>query len=256
MTISPVSALNSVPATATTNAALTSANGANLSASLNLDFSTYLQILTTQLKNQDPTNAADPNQFTQELVQMAQVQQQITTNTDLQNLTTASSTNSLATGTGYIGGYVQANSPSNEFPLQKGGGEFGYTLASGASNTTINIQDSSGNVVAQITGGTAAGGNYVAWNGVEANGSTAPDGTYTFAVNATDNSGKAIAVSNPIAMFLVTSVQSNPDGSLQLLAGSLSLDTSDVTNVYAPTTLPKATVGTAVTQQTTSSTSG
>ncbi|MGB9153330.1 MAG: hypothetical protein WCD70_09625 [Alphaproteobacteria bacterium] len=36
-------------------------------------------------------------------------------------------------------------------------------------------------------------------------------------------------------------MQSNSDGTLQLYAGSLSLDSTDVTNVYAASTAPVAT---------------
>jgi len=101
MTITPVSALNSNAAATTSSS--TSSSTAGLSSTLNLDFSEYLQILTTQLQNQDPTNATDPNQFTQELVEMGGVQQQITTNTDLTNLVSATSANSLSSGIGYVG---------------------------------------------------------------------------------------------------------------------------------------------------------
>ena len=240
MTITAVSALNSNPAAA----AATSSSSTGLSSTLNMNFSTYLKILTTQLKNQDPTNATDPNQFTQELVQMAGVQQQITTNQDLTNLVTAQTSNSLSTGLGYIGGYVQANSSSGEFPVQNGTSEFGYNLASAANNAVITVQDTSGTTVATLSGGTSAGGNYVSWNGKTANGTQLPDGTYTFNVAATDANGNVVSSSNPVSLFKVTSVQSNTDGTVQLLAGSLSLSSHDVTNVYAPQTLPAATAAT------------
>jgi len=246
MTIAAVSSLNA-PASTSATAAQAAATTSSISSSVNVDFTTYLKILTTQLQNQDPTNATDPNQFTQELIQIEQVQVQNTTNTDLQSLTAANSTNSLATGVGYIGTVVQANSPQDQFPLQSGFSQFGYSLGSAATATTITVQDSSGNTVAKINGGTAAGGNYVSWNGLESSGATAPDGAYTFTVNAVDAGGNAISVKNPVALFQVTSVQTNSDGTLQLLAGPLSLSTSDVTDVYSATTAPKATAGTTTT---------
>jgi len=252
MTITAVSALNA-PAATSSSSSTTDATSSSISSSLNVDFATYLKILTTQLENQDPTNATDPNQFTQELIQIEQVQVQNNTNSDLENLTKASSANSLATGVGYIGSVVQANSSNDEFALQSSYAQFGYTLASAAASTSVTVKDSSGNTVATLTGGTAAGGNYVSWNGTETDGSTAPDGTYTFTVNAVDSGGNAIAASNPVALFQVTSVQTNSDGTLQLLAGSLSLSTSDVTDVYAASTVPKATSGTGSTASTTTS---
>ena len=44
------------------------------------NFNTFLQLLTTQLKNQNPLDPLDTNQFTQQLVQFAEVEQQIKSN--------------------------------------------------------------------------------------------------------------------------------------------------------------------------------
>src|ERR1044071_7889017 len=41
------------------------------------NFQTFLTLLTTQLKNQNPLDPLDTNQFTQQLVQFAQVEQQL-----------------------------------------------------------------------------------------------------------------------------------------------------------------------------------
>ena len=48
------------------------------------NFTTFLQLLTTQLKNQDPLSPMDTNQFTQQLVEFAGVEQQMKTNTTLE----------------------------------------------------------------------------------------------------------------------------------------------------------------------------
>ncbi len=243
MTVGAISSLSSIASAASTSSSSASSAATD---TLNMTFTTYLKILTTQLKNQDPTNATDPNQFTQELISMAQVQSQITNNADLEKLVKATSANGLATGVSYIGNYVRADTPSNQFSLQNSAAEIGYTLASGASSATINVTNSSGTRVATLTGGAAAGDNYVTWDGKDSSGNALADGTYTFVVNAVDSSGNAITSSNPTALFKISGVQSNSDGTLTLTAGGLSLLSSDVTGVYSSSTLPTAVTGTAV----------
>lgn len=50
------------------------------------NFTTFLQLLTTQLKNQNPLDPLDTNQFTQQLVQFAQVEQQMKSHDQLSSL--------------------------------------------------------------------------------------------------------------------------------------------------------------------------
>ena len=57
--------------------AISRSTGASALNQLSGNFSTFLTLLTTQLKNQDPTSPMDSNQFTQQLVQFAQVEQQL-----------------------------------------------------------------------------------------------------------------------------------------------------------------------------------
>jgi flagellar basal-body rod modification protein FlgD len=237
MSIIPVSSLNIIPPPAASNTPTT----AQLAASTQVSFTQYLQLLTAQLKNQDPSNPTDPNQFTQEMIQIQQVEQQNNTNTDLENLTQATSANSLAAGVGYIGNYVQANSTKGDFSLQGGTAEFGYTLATGASDAAVVITDANGKTVATLSGPTTSGGNYVSWDGKDDSGNQLPDGAYNFSIAADNASGNTVAVTSPVALFKVSSVQSNTDGTLELLSGDLALSTSDVTGVYTPSTVPTAT---------------
>ena len=59
------------------------ASTATNTATIAQNFDTFLQLLTTQLKNQNPLDPLDTNQFTQQLVQFAQVEQQINMNSSL-----------------------------------------------------------------------------------------------------------------------------------------------------------------------------
>ena len=77
-TVSPIST------TGTTSASSVSSALDNTEIASN--FTTFLQLLTTQLQNQDPLSPLDTNQFTQQLVEFAQVEQQMKSNDQLTSL--------------------------------------------------------------------------------------------------------------------------------------------------------------------------
>src|SRR5215469_8865250 len=93
--------------TPATTTPATNANGTQSSSNalnqLSGNFSTFLTLLTTQLKNQDPTSPMDSNQFTQQLVEFSQVEQQINTNSNLNTLITQGQTQIGAIATSYLG---------------------------------------------------------------------------------------------------------------------------------------------------------
>src|ERR1043166_2811224 len=94
-------AIGSTPATTGTD------SGALGRARLAESFDTFINLLTTQLKNQDPLSPLDSNQFTQQLVQMTGVEQQLATN-DLLKKLVSNTSNGVATAVSLIGKQVRA----------------------------------------------------------------------------------------------------------------------------------------------------
>ena len=74
--------------TPATNSSASTAQAAGAAGSQQIagNFNEFLQLLTTQLQNQDPLSPLDTNQFTQQLVEFASVQQQVDMNTNMQTL--------------------------------------------------------------------------------------------------------------------------------------------------------------------------
>jgi len=97
------------------------------------NFSTFLTLLTTQLKNQDPTSPMDSNQFTQQLVMYSQVEQQISTNDNLKTLITQGTSNAAAMTTGYLGKKVSIT--NGNASLSGGTATWTYNLANTAAST-------------------------------------------------------------------------------------------------------------------------
>src|ERR1700712_1251997 len=78
------------------------------------NFDTFLQLLTTQLKNQNPLDPLDTNQFTEQLVQFSSVEQQLKTNDFLSTLVSNNSNSINSNAVGYIGKTVAASGVRSE----------------------------------------------------------------------------------------------------------------------------------------------
>ena len=128
----------------TTTAAAASAQTASGLSSLTSNFQNFLSLLTTQLQDQDPTNPMDTNSFTQQLVEMTGVQQQLLSNNLLTTLV-AEGQGGLSNSTSYIGDTVEATDANQT--LSNGQATWDYTLPSQASSATITVTDSLGNTV-------------------------------------------------------------------------------------------------------------
>src|SRR5205085_2047584 len=70
------------------------------------NFTQFLTLLTTQLKNQNPLDPMDTNQFTQQLVQFAQVEQQLKSNDQLSTLVSLQKTTQSTAALNYVGHMV------------------------------------------------------------------------------------------------------------------------------------------------------
>jgi len=176
--------------TSTGSATTAGSTSATNPALLSQNFNTFLTLLTTQLKNQDPLSPLDTNQFTQQLVSFSEVEQQINTNTNLQSLISLQQTSQAVAALPLVGSTIQYSSSTGA--LTKGQASFSYSLPSAATVATLNIVNSAGQTV--LTGATdpTAGTHTFNWNGAMSNGNTAPDGIYTLAVSAAGANGQAI----------------------------------------------------------------
>src|SRR5438105_6762702 len=86
-------------AVTSTNTATSSTSSTSSNTTIANNFQTFLTLLTTQLQNQNPLDPLDTNQFTQQLVQFAGVEQQLRQNDQLATMVslqqTAQSTQAL-----------------------------------------------------------------------------------------------------------------------------------------------------------------
>jgi flagellar basal-body rod modification protein FlgD len=212
----------------TTNNAQTAATINSGLGQIASNYNTFLSLLTTQLKNQDPTSPLDTSQFTQQLTQMTGVQQQLLSNQLLQQLVNQSQ-GGVVSAVGLIGKSVTAS--GNTSMLQNNTASFQYNLPTAASTATGTITDSNNNIVWTgpiTTSGTGA--QTFTWNGQNQSGTAQTNGgLYNLSVAAKDVNGATIAVSDSL-QGKVTAVQ-QVDGTTLLTVGSNQLPLSAVTGV-------------------------
>jgi flagellar basal-body rod modification protein FlgD len=179
-----------IATTAATPAATTPTSSSD-AALLSTNLNTFLTLLTTQLKNQDPTSPLDTNQFTQQLVEFSGVEQQINTNKNLQTMITLQTSAEAVAALPMVGKTIQYNESTAQ--LSKGQASFTYNLPTTASAASVLVEDANGNVVYQAATDPSAGAHSFRWNGQNAAGATMPDGAYSLVVAAADAAGNAVS---------------------------------------------------------------
>jgi flagellar basal-body rod modification protein FlgD len=157
------------------------------------NFDTFLTLLTTQLKNQDPSNPLDTNQFTQQLIQYTEVEQLLRSNQHLENLVGLAGAGASVAMIGFVG--KQVSIAGNESHLADGGAaQWSLDVPANAENVTYIIKDAQGNEVYSSTGSLEAGSRSFAWDGQTSSGTTASEGNYTLSVIARNEAGANVNI--------------------------------------------------------------
>ena len=163
---------------------------ANSRTRLSDNYDTFLILLTAQLQNQDPLAPMDSTQFTQQLVQFSQVEQQIRTNDQLEGLSDQYKAASAGAALSYLG--KDAIIEADETYLSGGAANWAYKLDAAADDVTIKIKDSRGRTIFTDTGDRGAGEHLFTWDGTTDAGGTAANGVYTMSIEATDQAGEDV----------------------------------------------------------------
>jgi flagellar basal-body rod modification protein FlgD len=195
------------------------------------DFDSFLQLLTTQLKNQDPLAPLDANQFTQQLVQFSAVEQAIKTNDALGQLLATMRGDQIARSVDYLGAEVEAEGQT--IRLGEGGpARVRYRLDQSAAQVRIEIYDGAGRLVATRQGETGVGSHSLDWNGQSQSGAPLPAGLYRVEVVASDPTGQAVPVTTTIR-GMVDGVEIDGDR-LMLSVDGVLMPLDSITSIYRP----------------------
>jgi flagellar basal-body rod modification protein FlgD len=211
--------INSLASPATT-AAVTNASTRNT-----LDQKTFLKLMITQFKNQDPTKPQDPTAFLGQLAQFSTVSGIQDMQASISTLSSALLSQSVLGGASLVGRDVLA--PASSIAMNANEGVYGaLDVPEGASNIDMVIKDSVGQTIRHYSVPASAGLTNFAWDGVGDGGTAAASGRYS--ISATANiGGKSQSV--PVLLdSQVTSVTIDPKSNGLMLntsgLGSISLN--------------------------------
>jgi len=195
------------------------------------DFAQFLTLLTVQLQNQDPLSPMDTTEFTNQLVAFSGVEQQINTNQKLDDLVALQLNNALGSALGYVG--LNASYVSSEFfsdgenPVK-----INYALDGVAVDADIRILNSTGDVVFEGPGQTAAGSHEFIWDGLDNFGNPVEPGTYNVQIDALDFDDVAVG-SSTVVEGRVRGAETQ-GGLTFLLIGERAVSLGNVLNVSEP----------------------
>ncbi|MDR5777939.1 flagellar hook assembly protein FlgD [Caballeronia sp. LZ065] len=205
-------------ASSSSSTSSTSATGAQSASDLQ---NTFLTLLVTQLKNQDPTNPADSSQMTSQLAQINTVTGIGQLNTSLSSLAAQLSAGQQTQAALLIGSNVLSS--GNDVTVSSGASSgFGVQLANDVSDLQIVVKNASGQIVNTLDLGAQGAGvvPVTGWTPVDSKGATLADGSYTITAQGTINGQQATATTLSAAQVQSVVQMSGGAPGLKLSNGS------------------------------------
>lgn len=214
----------------------TNAASSGSASQLAQNFDTFLTLLTTQLKNQDPTSPMESDKFTDQLSQFAQVEQGIQSNKNLENLLAMQSQQRQLSALSYVGAEIEAVGDTNW--LEDGGElKYRYNISPEVPRLQLQVQDQSGKTVYSEDFTDVSGLQNFTWDGKNNNGVAQAEGAYTLVLKPMAANGDTFKdeEGNPadIAIGITGNVDSVDigDDDIYLRIGDVSVPFSTLTNV-------------------------
>ena len=213
-----VSGTTPLPSSSSSSAGSSAAAASALASSqIAGNFQSFLTLLTTQLQNQNPLDPLDTNQFTQQLVEFAGVQQQLNTNDSLATLVSLQQTAQSTQALGFVGKTAVVNGSTAALTNDSATWELSVPTN---SNVNVTIANSTGQTVFTGSYSVTAGNNQpFVWNGQGSDGTQYTSGNYTLTATAQDSSNNTVAVTTQV-QGVVSSVDLTQSPPLLSINGS------------------------------------
>lgn len=191
----------------------------------------FLQLLVTQLKNQDPLSPQDNTAFVAQLAQFSSLEATQNLSTSVDAIATQYQSSQALQASALVGRSVIVDATTAVVDTTKGLSGSVVVPASNSS-TTVKVYDTNANLVDTVDlGAQSAGTTAFTWDGKASDGTVAAAGTYSFVATGTaDGTGTALTTYLPATVNSVTMGVSGAEMTLNL-AGGTSVGLSKVQTV-------------------------
>ena len=193
----------------------------------------FLQLLVTQLKNQNPLSPQDNGAFVAQLAQFSSLEGINTLNDSVNNISSNFSSSQALQASSLVGRSIIIQTDKAMVDTSKSmTGSVAVTSAVG--NVSVKITDKDGNVVRTVDmGAQSAGSQNFIWDGKNDKGEVAPAGTYTFNATTKNDKGEplALATSLPATVTSVTLSKTGGEMLLNLAGGMGSVKLSQIQTI-------------------------
>jgi flagellar basal-body rod modification protein FlgD len=197
-----------------------------------LDRDAFLNLLITQLQNQDPLNPTDSTEFTAQLAQFSSLEQLGNVNDNLKQMHNFQASINNSQAVALIGKEITANGNSLELTADRPAG-CDFELVEDAAVVVVSIYDRTGGFVTSFEGHNLNAGHHTLnWDGSDQHGNPAAAGNYTFEILAADADGSNIQTTTFFSGTVNKVVFEN--NTTFLISGDQKLALGDVIQVSAP----------------------
>jgi flagellar basal-body rod modification protein FlgD len=198
-----------------------------------LDKDSFMKLLLTQMKHQDPTNPLQSHEMAAQLAQFTSLEKLTNINDSIAALTKAQAPTQNFEALNLIGKAVAADSGKIDRLDESDSHPIAFQLSGDAPQAEIQISDAQGNVVRKLsTTNLKAGRNEIVWNGKTEEGRDAPKGAYTAAVNAKASNGSRLFADTKVE-GIISGVNFTPQGAMVMI-GRQSVPLKDIKQIVDP----------------------
>ena len=209
--------------------AQTTANRTPSKAAISADFDTFLKMMTTQMKNQDPTKPIDSADYAVQLATFSGVEQQTKTNQLLEGLTSQFGVLGMAQLAAWVGQEARSTAPVY---LGDEAVTISYKPKTHADRAVLVVKNAQDKVVSRENV-TLEGGTYQ-WLGADAAGNPLQNGIYTLSLESYSGD-QQLGEAAPVESYArILEARGGANGPTLVLAGGVEVNATEITALRVP----------------------